>query len=215
MLKIKIFTFNDFGENTFVLYDESSEGIIVDPGCYSKSEQETLSDFIAGNNLHIKYLINTHCHIDHVLGNAFVQEKYKVPLLIHEKDIPTLKANEVIAQMYGFMQYQPSIQDQLIAEGDIIEFGSSKLDVVFVPGHAPGHIALYSKDQNFCIAGDVLFRGSIGRTDLPGGDFNTLIHSIHEKLFPLGDEVKIYPGHGPATDVGFEKSSNPFCALRA
>jgi len=215
MTAIKLFTFNDFAENTYLLYDETGEGIIIDPGCYLPDEKDMLKDFIEEKNLKIKFLVNTHGHIDHVLGNAFVKNTYHVPLLIHEQDLPTLKSNDVIAEMYGFIQYQSTNADQLIKESDSIKFGNSSLEVIFVPGHSPGHIALYDKSAAFCISGDVLFRGSIGRTDLPGGDFNTLINSIHEKLFPLGDEVKIYPGHGPATDVGFEKSSNPYCALRA
>lgn len=213
MIEIKSFVFGSFQENTYILFDETKECILIDPGCYEREEKEELVEFIENNDLRIKLLLNTHCHIDHVLGNYFIKEKYKVPLLIHQKDNPTLKSVKVYAPVYGFQHYQEAEVDGFLEEGDVIKFGSSQLKVIFVPGHAPGHIAFINKELNICIGGDVLFYQSIGRTDLPGGNYDILIQSIHSKIFPLADSVVIYPGHGPETTVGHEKKYNPFCAI--
>jgi glyoxylase-like metal-dependent hydrolase (beta-lactamase superfamily II) len=212
-MKIKQFVFNAFSENTYVLYDETKECIVIDPGCYDASEKKQLSAFIEANDLKVKALINTHCHVDHVLGNNFVLNTYGVDLYIHKEDVATLKANEIVAQLYGFNNYEPSVAGKFLAEGDNFRFGNSELKVIFVPGHAPGHIALVSEQEKLCIGGDVLFQQSIGRTDLPGGDFDTLMSSIKNKLFVLDDETKVYCGHGPSTTIGFEKQHNPFCGL--
>lgn len=214
MIQIKSFVFSPFMENTYVLYDETKEAIIIDPGCYEKEEKEQLSDFVSANDLKVTQLLNTHGHVDHVLGNQWVKDLYNVSLYIHPKDEETLKSVMVYAPAYGFPNYQESSPDGYLEEGDQVSFGNSTLDILFAPGHAPGHIAFYNKHQNICIGGDVLFNGSIGRTDLPGGDFDTLIKSIHEKIFPLGDDMVVYSGHGEPTTVGKEKSSNPFCALK-
>jgi glyoxylase-like metal-dependent hydrolase (beta-lactamase superfamily II) len=210
MLQIQTFTFNTFAENTYVLYDETGACVIIDPGCYEKHEKKELQDFIQDQKLQVKYLLNTHCHIDHVLGNAFVKHTYKVDLYIHRSDEPVLKAVETYASSYGFAQYEPSLPEHFLEEGDIIHFGKASLAVLFVPGHAPGHIAFYSQEQQFVIGGDVLFQSSIGRTDLPGGNFNTLINSIRTKFFTLPDGVTVYPGHGGSTTIGMEKKYNPF-----
>jgi hydroxyacylglutathione hydrolase len=215
MLKIQVFVFNPLQENTFVLFDETNECVIIDPGCAETDERYELSDFISENKLEVKLLLNTHCHVDHVLGNYFVKEKYKVPLLIHEKDTATLKAVKVYAPHYGFFQYQETEPDRFLNEGDIITFGNQSLSVLFVPGHAPGHIAFYDAKNKILIGGDVLFYNSIGRTDLPGGNFETLINSIHQKFFSLPDDITVYPGHGPETTIGYEKRTNPFCAIDA
>lgn len=200
-------------ENTYVLYDEIKEAVIIDPGCYENYEKQELSGFINDNELKVVQLLNTHCHIDHVFGNQYVKQRYNVPLAIHKEDSATLLAVKAYAPSYGFQYYEESEADTFLNEGDKVQFGNSFLDIVFVPGHAPGHIAFYSKEEGFIIGGDVLFDGSIGRTDLPGGSFDTLIHSIHEKFFPLGDEMTVYPGHGDTTTIGKEKLSNPFCAI--
>jgi hydroxyacylglutathione hydrolase len=215
MIKVDIFTFNPFQENTYLLHDESRECVIIDPGCYEREEQEELASFIEINNLKVVELLNTHCHIDHVLGNYFVKEKYKVKLAVHKIDEATLKAVKAYAPNYGFVNYTEATIDRYIDEGDQIKFGNTTLDILFVPGHAPGHIAFYSTKENICIGGDVLFAGSVGRTDLPGGNFDTLISSIQDKIFPLGEAMVVYPGHGPETTVGREMRSNPYCALRA
>jgi hydroxyacylglutathione hydrolase len=213
MLNIHSFVFNPFEENTFVLYDETNECVIIDPGCYESFERQELETFIADMNLQVRILLNTHCHIDHVLGNYFVKEKYKVKLLLNQIEEPLLKAVEAYAPNYGLYQYQTSWPDGYLQEGDLVKFGNQTLEVLFVPGHSPGHIAFYHREENKLIGGDVLFYNSIGRTDLPGGNYNTLIDSIHKKLFTLPDETVVYPGHGDNTTIGYEKKTNPFCAL--
>ena len=211
MIKIQSFIFNSFQENTYVLFDDTKECIIIDPGCYDKFEQKTLFNFVVKNKLKPVKLINTHCHIDHVLGNHFVAEKWKLDLVMHELDVPTLKSVKDYCKVYGFHNYKESpLPSNFLNEGEKVKFGESELDILFTPGHAPGHIVLHSKKYDFIIGGDVLFQMSIGRTDLPGGDFDTLIESIKEKLLPLDDNTKVYCGHGPSTNVGFEKANNPF-----
>lgn len=214
MLNVKSFTFNPFQENTYLLFDDTQECVIIDPGCYEKDEQQELVDFIEKNNLTVKLLLNTHCHIDHVLGNYFVKEKFNVDLHIHPMEEPVLKAVQTYAPNYGFNQYSSTSPDELLKEGEKVVFGDQDLEIIFAPGHSPGHVCFYSIPDKILIGGDVLFRGSIGRTDLPGGDHDTLIESIHEKLFILPDDVIVYCGHGPDTTIGFEKKTNPFCAIK-
>lgn len=197
-----------------MIYDETKEAVVVDPGCYEDYEKDELTSFISNNELRVVKLLNTHCHIDHVFGNQFVKEKYSVELYIHPKDEDTLRSVKVYAPAYGFQHYVESEPDVFIEEGNYIEFGNSRFEVIFTPGHAPGHVVFVDREQNVCIGGDVLFDGSIGRTDLPGGDYNTLINSIHNKVFPLGDDMIIYPGHGNTTTVKKEKETNPFCAIK-
>lgn len=213
MINIHSFVFGAFMENTYILYDESKECVIIDPGCYEKDEQDALTSFIATNNLKVIQLLNTHCHIDHVLGNQFVKDTYNVKLSTHKKEEPVLLAVKAYASNYGMPNYQASQIDNYLEEGDVVTFGNSNLDIVFVPGHSPGHIAFYNESQKICIGGDVLFQGSIGRTDLPGGDFNTLISSIQTKFFKFSDDMVVHCGHGPTTTIGIEKKSNPFCAI--
>ena len=210
-MEINQITFNPFQENTFILWDETKKCIIIDPGCYEKNEKEYLSNFIESNNLNPVKLINTHCHIDHILGNKFVSEKWKIDLYMNKKDLPLLEGAGDIAKMYGFENYKGSPYPKyFLEEGDVLEFGNSKLSILFTPGHAPGHICLLNKEENFVVSGDVLFNGGIGRTDLPGGDFDTLINSIKTKLMTLKDETIVYCGHGPSTSIGRERLSNPF-----
>ena len=210
-MNIKIFTFNQFFENTFIISDSTNECIIIDPGCYDKNEKQILQDYILSNNLVPTRLINTHCHIDHILGNNFVSKTWDLELEIHHKDIDLLKNSKNIADLYGFVNYENSpITNKFLVEGDIIEFGKSNLEVLFTPGHAPGHISLYSKNENFIISGDVLFNNSIGRTDLPGGNYSTLIDTIKSKILCLDDSTVVYCGHGPSTTVGKERINNPF-----
>ncbi len=211
MTLVAKFTFNPFQENTYVLYDDTKECAIIDPGCYDEKEKSELVDFIEKENLTPVRLINTHCHIDHVFGNHFISEKYNLPLEIHEGELPVLNAVPQVAMMYGipFGDPIPAVE-KFIKEGDIIKFGSSSLESIYTPGHSPASLSFYCKEAKFIIAGDVLFYGSIGRTDLPGGNHNTLISSIKDKLFPLGDDIEVYPGHGPKTTIGYEKKTNPF-----
>jgi len=215
MLHVHSFEFNALQENTYVLYDETTECVIIDPGCYDIHEQKELAAFIEENHLHVKALLNTHGHIDHVLGNDYVKDKFKTKLYIHSIDDPVLKAVKVYAGNYGFPQYREAAVDIHLSEDDVVTFGNQQLKVLFVPGHSPGHVAFYSEENKVVIGGDVLFRNSIGRTDLPGGDYNTLINSIHQKLFSLPDDVVVYPGHGPETSIGFERKTNPYCRLNS
>jgi len=210
MIKVKNFRFGPFEENTYVLYDETMECMIMDPGCYTRDEKKALSDFIESEKLKPVKLINTHGHIDHILGNNFIAGKYKLDLEMNEHDVKLLKAAPVYGQMWG-INAEPSPEPKtLLKEGDVVKFGNSSFEVLFTPGHSEGSVSFYNRENNFVLAGDVLFYGSIGRTDLPGGNFDILIRSIKEKLFPLGDNVKVYSGHGPETTIGFEKANNPF-----
>ncbi len=210
MLQIKLFTFNALAENTYVLYDETRECVIIDPGCYDRNEQQLLKEFIEAEELKVVKLLNTHGHVDHVLGNAYVKRTFGVSLYVHPKDEATLRAVAAYAPIWGFHRYEPAEADGYLEEGDVVSFGNTQLKVLFLPGHAPGHIGFYCEKEEILIAGDVLFQNSIGRTDLPGGNHQTLLRSIREKVFPLGDSVKVYPGHGPMTQVGDEKRWNPF-----
>jgi hydroxyacylglutathione hydrolase len=214
-MHIKSFTFNPFMENTYVLYDETNEAVIIDPGCYEKSEKSDLMQFIKNQNLTPVKLLNTHCHVDHVLGNAFVKSTYDIPLWFHEGELPILKSIPAYASNYGFHNYQDTNPDHFIREGDLIKFGNTTLGSLFVPGHSPGHLVFYNEQDKIAIGGDTLFDGSIGRTDLPGGDHATLLRYIKEILFVLPDEVTVFPGHGPSTTIGKEKNSNPFVGKTA
>jgi len=206
------FTFNPFSENTYVLYDDTKDCVIVDPGCSNATEQKTLFEFISTAGLKPVSLFNTHCHIDHVLGNKYISEKFDLPLTCHEGERVVLDMQPMVSQMYG-ISYDPSPPITItLKDGEYLKFGNSELLVLFTPGHSPASISLYHESSNSLIAGDVLFQQSIGRTDLPGGDMNTLLNSIRTKFFNLPDETKVYPGHGPDTTIGIEKKSNPFLA---
>ena len=210
MIHIQLFTFNDFQENTYVLADETKQCIIIDPGCYSAEEQDTLANYIKNNNLIPVKLLNTHCHIDHVLGNNFVVSTFKIGLEIHANDMVILNSIAAYGHLYGFNCEPSPSPVAFLKDGDEVNFGNSKLEVRYVPGHSAGHIVLVSAEEKFVISGDVLFRGSIGRTYLPGGDYNILINSIKTKLLTLADNFKVYSGHGPSTTIGFERENNPF-----
>ena len=210
MIKIQKFTFNPFQENTYVIYDDTLECIIVDPGCYIASEEKELSDFISEFKLKPTGIINTHAHIDHVMGNKYVADKYNLPISMYESDSPMLKWAIRSSQVYG-VPYNPSPEPSIILnEGDQVKFGNSYFDILFVPGHAPDHIVLINESQKIMIGGDVLFDGSIGRTDLPGGNHQELIQNIKTKIFPLDPSIVIYSGHGGETSIGKEKETNPF-----
>ena len=213
MIAIQSFVFNAFQENTYIISDKTKECVIVDPGCYDDDEKKELADYIQHHQLNVQMLLNTHCHIDHILGNDFVKQKYGTKLYIHQTEEFVLNAQKILAPHYGFNRYQEATPDGYLAEGDVIEFGLQKFSILFVPGHSPGHIAFYNEEEKVVLAGDVLFQNSVGRTDLPGGNHNTLVNSIHKKLFTLPDEVTVYPGHGGETTIGVEKRTNPFCAL--
>ncbi|NRA48428.1 MAG: MBL fold metallo-hydrolase [Phaeodactylibacter sp.] len=206
-------TFNPFQENTYIVYDETGACVIFDPGCYSAEERAALQAIIQEHKLTPERLINTHCHIDHVFGNQFVMDTYGLELEIHKGEIPVLEAAPQSASRFG-LPLPPGqfagTPGKFIEPGAEITFGNTRLKALFTPGHSPASLSFFCEADRFLIAGDVLFMGSIGRTDLPGGDFNTLIQSIQTELFPLGDDVTVYPGHGPATNIGYEKQHNPF-----
>jgi glyoxylase-like metal-dependent hydrolase (beta-lactamase superfamily II) len=210
MIYVEPFTFNPFQENTYVLYDDTKSCLIIDPGCHTAQEQQVLANFIAVKELKPALLLNTHCHIDHVFGNKFVKELYNVPFQMHAADLSTLHAVPSYAPQWGFTVEPSPEPETLLNHGDMVQFGNSSLQVLFTPGHSAGSICFYSNEFGFVIAGDVLFHGSIGRTDLPGGDYDTLIDSIKTQLLPLADAVKVYSGHGPATTIGYERDHNPF-----
>lgn len=210
MITLKTFVFNSFQENTFVLYDETNECIIVDAGNNNPNENQMIDNFISDNNLNLKAIVNTHGHLDHVMGNSYIVSKYNIPSIAHKNEMPLLDRSKDMAIAFGFDLEEPPVPTRFVEEDETIKFGKSELLVKHVPGHSPGSIALYSKVDNFVIVGDVLFAGGIGRTDLPGGDYDTLISSIKEKLFTLDDKVVVYPGHGERTTIGQEKESNPF-----
>ena len=210
MLTIKLFTFNPVQENTYVIYNEKGECCIIDPGCYFPNERNELKNFISNERLLPKYLLNTHCHLDHVFGNKFVHEQYKLTLHFHKNEQLVFDNAPASGLMFGlpFEQYQGEVI--YIGEQDTILLGDDRFEILFTPGHSPGSISFYCPNQNFVIAGDVLFQMGVGRTDIPGGNFETLENSIRTKLFSLPDRVIVHPGHGPATTVGFEKENNPF-----
>ena len=210
MLKIKSFTFNPYQENTYLIFDDSKEAVIIDPGNYEAYENESISKFIDENKLQLKKIILTHCHIDHCLGNKYLNEKYGAELLIPFDERDLYKNVENIATLFGFANYSHLDENKYLKEKDKIEFGNIKLDVLFLPGHSPGHLAFYCKKENICFSGDVLFYNSIGRTDLPGGDHNALINSIKNKLFLLNPDTIIYSGHGQKTILKNEMKNNPF-----
>jgi glyoxylase-like metal-dependent hydrolase (beta-lactamase superfamily II) len=204
------FTFNAFSENTYLLHDATKQCVVIDPGCYDKAEQQALKAFTQEQGLEVVLLLNTHCHIDHVFGNQFIIDTYKVPFLIHEADLSVLRAVPTYAPSYGFPLYNPAEPTGFLTPGQPVTFGDTTLEVRFAPGHAPGHVVFYHEPTETVIGGDVLFQGSIGRTDLPGGNYDTLIESIKNQLLTLPDSVTVYPGHGPATTIGAERRSNPF-----
>jgi len=209
-MKTAVFTVNPFQENSSVVYDESGECAIIDPGFSNRAEQKELVDFIDKHQLKPVLLLNTHCHIDHILGNRFVADTYKLKLQIHPLDRPLLDAAKTYAHMYGLDYDHSPDPEILFEEGDIISFGKTKMDILHLPGHAPGHVIFVHHASKTIIGGDIIFRGSIGRTDLPGGNHQDLLDSIEQKLFTLPDDYTVYPGHGPTTTVGFEKRTNPF-----
>ena len=210
MLTVKGFVFSPVQENTYVLYNEAGECCIIDPGCYFSNERNELKDFISGKRLRPKYLLNTHCHLDHVFGNKFVYDTYQLKPHLHRLEKQVLDYAPLAGQLWNlpFDNYNGEVS--YITENEVMRLGEDELKVLFAPGHSPGHVCFYCEAQGFVMGGDVLFRESIGRTDLPGGDFETLIASIRRELFTLPPETIVYPGHGPATTVGYEMENNPF-----
>ncbi len=210
MIKIHRFVFNPFQENTYIVYDETKECVIVDCGCYTKSEQDEIVSFISENQLIPKYTINTHCHIDHVLGLTFIKEKYGIEAIAHGEELLMLQMLPQHALMFGLSIENAPEVEITVNDGDTIKFGNSELKVIHTPGHTRGGVCFYNENGSFLISGDTLFQGSIGRTDLPGGNYDTIIDSIKTKLLTLNQNTTVYTGHGSETTIGNEKSNNPF-----
>jgi hydroxyacylglutathione hydrolase len=210
MLTVKSFEFSPIQENTYILYNEFNDCIIIDPGCYYDAEKDKLVAFLAENKLKPTMLINTHCHLDHVFGNKFIAEKYNLTLQMHENEKPVLAFAPTSGLMYNlpFDNYEGDFI--YLNEGDTLKLGDDELQILLTPGHSPGSLSFYSAKNNFVIGGDVLFRNSVGRSDLPGGNHEQLIKSIKEKLLILPADTIVYNGHGPATTIGEEKRNNPY-----
>ena len=213
MLTVQAFTFNPVQENTYVLYNDKSQCCIIDPGCYFASEEQELKDFIEKGNLRPVYLLNTHCHLDHIFGNRFVYKTFGLPLYLHKLEKPVLEYGPTSGQLWQmpFDNYDGELN--FLDEGQVVQIGEDRLHILFTPGHSPGSISFYSQENKFIISGDVLFQGSIGRTDLPGGDFTILEESIKTKLYTLPGDVIVYPGHGDSTTIGDEMKTNPFVKM--
>lgn len=210
MIRVKKFVVNPLQENSYIISDETGECIFIDPGFYYEEEHDEIKEYISENNLKPVKITNTHCHFDHIMGVEFVRNEFKIPFHAHADDkFWTEKAIDQ-AQMFGFEMKPVKPIDKYFQEGEKKKFGNSELEIIHIPGHSPGHVVFYNSKNNFLIAGDVLFHGSIGRTDLPGGDYQTLISNIKNKLFKLPEETTVYCGHGPETKLGFEKTTNPF-----
>lgn len=210
MLQIKKFTFNPVQENTFVVFDETGECVIVDAGCYNENERQELDDFIVRKQLKPMKLINTHCHFDHIMGITHCRIKYHIPFETHANEALLVEQAEEHGDLFGIPMEPVDAPDAFFQEGDQITFGNSYFEVIETPGHSPGGVVFYNPEQKILIAGDVLFYGSIGRTDLPGGSYTQLTGNIKTKLLVLPEDTRVYCGHGPETTIGFEKANNPF-----
>ena len=213
MLTVQPFTFNPVQENTYVVYNEKGQCCIIDPGCYFASEEADLKNFIEENHLEPLFLLNTHCHLDHIFGNRYVHKTFGLELYLHQLEKEVLEYGPVSGQKWQlpFDNYDGPLH--FIKEGDEIRMGEDVLQILFTPGHSPGSISFYSQNNKFVIGGDVLFEGSIGRTDLPGGSFEVLEESIRTRLYTLPEDVIVHPGHGGSTTIGDEMKSNPFVKM--
>lgn len=214
MLTVQPFTFNPVQENTYVVYNEKGQCCIIDPGCYFAKEEQQLKDFVAHNELKPVYLLNTHCHLDHIFGNRFIHKTFGLVLYLNKLEKPVLEYGPTSGQLWQMPFDNYDAELKFIDEGDDIRLGDDVLHVLFTPGHSPGHISFYSKENKFVISGDVLFEGSVGRTDLPGGSFEILEESIRTKLYTLPEDTIVHPGHGGSTTIGDEMKSNPFVKMK-
>jgi len=210
MVYIEKFIVNPLQENSFVISDETGECIFVDPGFFYSEEHNEIKQYITENHLKPVMIANTHCHFDHIMGVEFIRKQFNIPFLAHPDDAFWIEKATDQGHMYGFNVKPVQPIDSFLSENEQLKFGNSVFEIIHIPGHSPGHVVFYNKESEMLIAGDVLFYGSIGRTDLPGGNYEALILNIKNKLFKLPDETKVYAGHGPETTLGFEKSTNPF-----
>ena len=204
------FVFNSFMVNTYILWDETGDGIIIDAGCYEETEQKEIADFLTEEKVKLVRNINTHCHVDHIFGNGFIFKAYGISPEYHRASLPFVTRAAEIAASFGLSLDHSPAPKRYLEDEEIIHFGNSSLKVMVTPGHADGSVCLYNEPGQFVITGDVLFKETIGRTDLPSGDFDLLMKSIKTRLFTLPDEVVVWPGHGPETSIGYEKTFNPF-----
>ena len=210
-MKIKRFEFNMFPENCYVLSDSTNEAVIIDPGCFYDEEKQALKKYIISNNLTVKHLLNTHLHLDHIFGNPFILKEFGLKAEASQLDEFWLEQAPAQPRMFGSKLEEPLVPlGKYICDENIIEFGNTKLQAIHVPGHSPGSLVFYCKQENCMFSGDVLFQGSIGRADLAGGNFDELKENICSRLFVLPNETVVYPGHGGPTTIGAEKSENPF-----
>jgi len=210
MISLKIFVFNAFQVNTYILYNDSKECIIIDPGCSTQEEFNVIDAFIKENKLKPIAYYNTHCHIDHVVGNCFIDKYYKIPLGVHKAGLSFLKTSKITGLAFGFHIEKVVKPALFLNDGDEVKFGNSVLKVLYTPGHVNGSVCFYSEKDKFVIVGDVLFHHGIGRTDFPTGDYDLLISSIKNKLLTLPDSTTVYPGHGESTTIGDERRFNPY-----
>ncbi len=208
-MTVETFTFNPFETNCYVCHD-AGEAVLIDPSCYSAPERQAVVAYLERNDLTLRHLLLTHAHIDHIFGCAFFADKYGMSWQMHRADAPFIQRSQEQALMFGVPMEAPPPPEAFLDEGDAIQFGRATWEVLHTPGHSPGSVCFYDAAGGFVVSGDVLFMGSIGRTDLPGGALPVLMHSIFQKLVPLGDAVRVYPGHGPATTIGRERLANPF-----
>jgi glyoxylase-like metal-dependent hydrolase (beta-lactamase superfamily II) len=210
-MKTEIFAVNPFEMNCYIYYDEkSNEGVIIDPGAYTPYEKNLIEKFINTNGLNIKLILNTHGHIDHILGNVWAKELFNVPLLMHKDDLPLIEHSVEQGKMFGIDFPKPSLPDKYISENDKIEVGDTTFEIIHTPGHSPGSVCFVDEKNKIIFGGDCVFKGSVGRTDLWMGDMDVLLDSINNKIFKYGDDFIIYPGHFEETTIGEEKRSNPF-----
>ncbi len=210
MVHIEKFVVNQLQENSYVVFDETKECVLIDPGFLYQEEKDEIVAYIENNQLKPVRIINTHCHFDHIMGVEFIREKYNIPFSAHPEDAIWIEKATEQGHMFGVEVKPVQPIDSFLNENDKIKFGNTVFEIMHIPGHSPGHIVFYNKENDFLIAGDVLFYGSIGRTDLPMGNHEALVSNIKSKLFKLPDETTVYSGHGPETSIGFEKRTNPF-----
>ena len=205
------FTFNPLGENTYIVHDaESKDAIIIDAGMYNPQECHTIQTFLEERSLKLNAIWGTHAHIDHIFGNCWIKEKYQIPYYLHKDDIKMIERSETMAALWN-LNYTPSpLPNEFLQHDDQLTIGSLSIEVRFVPGHAPGHVVFYCPEEEWAVVGDTIFQGSIGRTDLPGGNHELLLRKIQEEIFTLPDETTLYTGHGSSTTVAFERENNPF-----
>ncbi|MFP4448448.1 MAG: MBL fold metallo-hydrolase [Bacteroidales bacterium] len=210
MITIKTFVFNPFQENTYVISDDTGKCIVLDPGCYFENEQNDIRNYIKQNNLTPENIVYTHGHIDHVIGTNFLKNAFSLKAIMHKEDIEILRSSSEFAESIGLDMDQPSDPESYITENERITIGNTHFNVYHAPGHSPGSIILHNAEEKILFSGDVLFRKGIGRSDLPGGDYDTLINSIKEKILNLDEDTTVYPGHGETTTIFGEKNQNPF-----